>query len=117
MAAWPKARLQAGEQLVGSFLLVSAEASVEAMAQARPWDFLCIHGETPGLGAAAIVSMVRVLDLAGVPPLVRVGANRPDTIGVALDAGARGVVVPRIESAREAEAAVAASRYPPLGSR
>ncbi|MGN6446726.1 HpcH/HpaI aldolase family protein [Amnibacterium sp.] len=52
-----------------------------------------------------------------VPVLVRPAANRADLIGRALDAGADGVIVPLVERAEEAEAAVAAARYPPRGIR
>ncbi|WP_375389438.1 HpcH/HpaI aldolase/citrate lyase family protein [uncultured Amnibacterium sp.] len=52
-----------------------------------------------------------------VPMLVRPGANRADLIGRALDAGADGVIVPLVESAAEAEAAVAAAHPPPRGIR
>ena len=49
--------------------------------------------------------------------LVRVPGNDPSTIGWCLDAGATGVIVPLINSADEAEAAVRACMYPPRGDR
>ncbi|HEV7622852.1 MAG TPA: aldolase/citrate lyase family protein [Amnibacterium sp.] len=52
-----------------------------------------------------------------VPLLVRVRANDPGLIGRALDAGADGVIVPLVDSAEDAEAAVAAASYPPRGVR
>ncbi|MHA7208970.1 HpcH/HpaI aldolase family protein [Arthrobacter sp. MDT1-65] len=52
-----------------------------------------------------------------VPMLVRVAANDAALIGRALDAGADGVVVPLVDSVADAEAAVAASHYPPHGAR
>ena len=57
--------------------------------------------------------------ITGVPttPLVRVAANQPDQIGKALDAGAQGVIVPMVNTAEDAKRAVAACRYPPMGSR
>lgn len=57
--------------------------------------------------------------ITGLPitPLVRVAANQPDQIGKALDAGARGVIVPMINSAEDARRAVAACYYPPKGQR
>lgn len=53
----------------------------------------------------------------GAPMFVRVAANDAALIGRALDAGADGVVVPLVDSVADAEAAVAASHYPPGGSR
>lgn len=53
----------------------------------------------------------------GAPVLARVAANTPVLIGRALDAGADGVIVPLVSSVTDAEAAVAASHYPPHGAR
>ena len=57
--------------------------------------------------------------VTGVPitPLVRVAANTSDHIGKALDAGARGVIVPMINTVADASQAVASSYYPPMGQR
>ena len=52
-----------------------------------------------------------------VPVLVRPRANAVDLIGRALDDGADGVIVPLVDSAEEAEAAVAAAHWPPRGRR
>src|SRR5262249_40550256 len=48
-------------------------------------------------------------------PLVRVAENAPLAIGTALDAGALGVIVPLVETAAEAAAAVASAQHPPKG--
>ena len=50
-------------------------------------------------------------------PLVRVAGNHADQICFALDAGARGIVVPMVNTREEAETAVRACRYFPLGNR
>jgi 2-keto-3-deoxy-L-rhamnonate aldolase RhmA len=50
-------------------------------------------------------------------PLVRVAGHHADQICFALDAGARGIVVPMVNTRAEAEAVVRACRYFPLGSR
>jgi 4-hydroxy-2-oxoheptanedioate aldolase len=49
--------------------------------------------------------------------MVRVAANDLTGIGRALDAGAAGVIVPLVDTAQQAAAAVAATRYPPAGRR
>src|SRR6516162_7127495 len=54
---------------------------------------------------------------AGCTALARVPANRHDHIKRVLDNGAMGVVVPMVNSREEAEAAVAACLYPPVGNR
>ncbi|MEJ7653757.1 MAG: aldolase/citrate lyase family protein [Chloroflexia bacterium] len=57
--------------------------------------------------------------MAGTPvaPMVRIPWNTPEHFKRVLDAGAWGVVVPMVNSREEAERAVEAVRYPPLGAR
>lgn len=50
-------------------------------------------------------------------PIVRVSANRPDVICFALDIGARGIIVPMVNTKEEATAMVRACQYSPLGER
>lgn len=49
--------------------------------------------------------------------IVRVPSGDPAIIGWCLDVGATSVVVPMVNSAAEAASAVAACRYPPVGTR
>jgi 4-hydroxy-2-oxoheptanedioate aldolase len=49
--------------------------------------------------------------------MVRVPGHAPEAIAAALDAGAAGVLVPRVSTAAQAAAAVQATRYPPVGAR
>lgn len=61
---------------------------------------------------------ITAIDAAqGPAALVRVEANNATVIGRALDAGAAGVIVPLIDTAEDAAAAVAAATYPPEGIR
>ncbi len=50
-------------------------------------------------------------------PVVRVAANEAYQICYALDAGARGIIIPMVNTPAEAEAAVRACRYYPAGNR
>jgi 2-keto-3-deoxy-L-rhamnonate aldolase RhmA len=61
--------------------------------------------------------LIQVIDLCGSIPLVRVGENNPNLIKRVMDAGAKGVIVPMVNSAEEARAAVSAVKYPPTGTR
>jgi 2-keto-3-deoxy-L-rhamnonate aldolase RhmA len=49
--------------------------------------------------------------------MVRVAENSDTAIGEALDAGAEGVIVPLVETAKQARRAVRAAHFPPLGNR
>lgn len=102
--------------LVGSFAAIPHPVAVEVMAQSG-LDFLCIDWEHAQISRDMIETMVRAADVNAVPAMVRVPGHGPEAIQAALDSGARGVLVPRISTAAQAQAAVKASRYPPRGER
>lgn len=83
------------------------------------YDFVALDAQHGLLDYRALLGGLIAIEAggAGAVGLIRVEANNPTTIGKALDAGAAGVIVPLINSAEEAAAAVAASRYPPNGIR
>ena len=83
------------------------------------WDYdaIIIDAEHSPLSAADIRDILAAYKAAATVPLVRVGKNDSLYIQQALDCGAGGVIVPRVESAGQAHAAVKACRYHPLGIR
>lgn len=88
--------------------------SIEAYASAG-FDYVtidCQHGLLDETGAAEILCR-----LPANSAMVRVSANRAELIGKVLDAGAAGVIIPTVEDAEQAAAAVAACHYPPDGIR
>ena len=88
---------------------------VELAARAKP-DAIVIDMQHGLWERAALEAAIGVTP-AAVPVLVRVAENSAIAIGTALDAGAEGVIVPLVETAAQARAAVAAARYPPRGAR
>jgi 2-keto-3-deoxy-L-rhamnonate aldolase RhmA len=53
----------------------------------------------------------------GITPLVRPPSHAADWISRVLDGGAQGLIVPHVSNAKQAQAIVAAARFPPLGQR
>jgi 4-hydroxy-2-oxoheptanedioate aldolase len=80
-------------------------------------DFIIIDMEHGPIGPAEAHAMIAAT--AGTPlvPLVRVAATTPWHAKVPLDLGAMGVCFPLISTREDAEAAVRAVRYPPIGER
>ena len=109
-------RCIAAERLVGTFAAIPHPVAIEVTAQAG-LDFICIDWEHAQIARDAIENLVRAADVHGVPAIVRVPGHAPEAIAAALDSGASGVLVPRVSTAAQAAAAVAASRYPPEGAR
>jgi 4-hydroxy-2-oxoheptanedioate aldolase len=110
-AAWAE-----GRAALGLWLALDDAGAAELAAAGRP-DYLCIDRQHGLAGFSTLVGMLRAAEAAGCAPVVRVSANDEAEIMRALDAGARGIVVPLVESGAEAARAVAACRYPPDGVR
>lgn len=81
------------------------------------FDWLVVDLEHSVMAIDTAGDLIRVIDLCGVSPLVRLTSNHPDQIKRVMDAGAHGVVVPMVNCAADAERAVAAVHYAPEGSR
>lgn len=104
------------ERVVGTFAAIPHPVAVEVTAGAG-LDFLCIDWEHSQIGRERIEDLIRASDLHKVPAMVRVPGHSPEWIASVLDAGAAGVLVPRVSTAAQAKAAVMATRYPPVGER
>ncbi len=102
--------------LIGTFSAIPHPVAVEVLAMAGV-DFLCIDWEHAQISRERIEDLIRAADVHRVPAIVRVPGHAPESIAAVLDAGAAGVLVPRISNAAEAKAAVMATRYPPVGER
>ncbi|OYC98452.1 HpcH/HpaI aldolase family protein [Microbacterium sp. Yaish 1] len=72
------------------------------------------HGE---LGLEAACGILRSLPRASAYSYARVGGVDAAVILRLLDSGARGIIAPTVESRAQAEALVAATKYPPVGNR
>jgi 4-hydroxy-2-oxoheptanedioate aldolase len=105
-----------GGVTVGGWCVMPSAFSAELMAHCG-FDWLCIDTQHGLIGYDQMTVMLQAVAITGTPAFVRVPWNQPDHIMKALDAGAQGVVVPMVNSAEEARAAVGACRYPPEGSR
>ncbi len=91
--------------------------SVVEMVGAAGYDFIILDQEHGAVGPESLEHLLRAAECAGITPLVRVPSAAPDAILRALNAGAQGVVVPRVRSADEAQAVVRATRFHPKGNR
>lgn len=111
-----KARLAAGETVVGCFLRHAAPDLAEYLALLG-WDFLVFDGEHGSVTSREVSNLCRAVELHGVTPLARVPTNLPHPILRFLDAGAHGLHVPWVNTARGAEQAVQSVKYHPRGIR
>jgi len=108
-------RLQAGEVLLSTLVSLPSPEVVELLSKLN-FDWLFIDGEHGPFGT---LEMQRMLQAVGknCPCLIRVPSNDLVYIKQALDIGAAGIIVPQINDADEAKAAVRATKYPTQGNR
>lgn len=111
-----KAIWQRGEAALGGWLVLPSSVSAEFMAHSG-LDWACVDMQHGSIDYSDALVMLQAISTTDTVPIVRVPWNEPGIIMKTLDAGAYGVIVPMVNSRAEAEAAVAACRYAPAGSR
>lgn len=110
------ARLRARRRLVGYWMACDNPVAIERVGGVG-YDYVGVDGQHGVPRSAWPLAMMAVDALARSAGVLRVPSADPVAIGAALDAGARAVVVPMVESAAEAERAVRACRHWPAGNR
>lgn len=104
------------EETLGAWTFIPSPVTAESCARAG-FDYVCIDTQHGAIGYDSVVPMIQAIELGGGIPIARVPWNEPGIIGKMLDAGCHGIIIPMVNTAEEARAAVRASRYAPLGSR
>jgi 2-dehydro-3-deoxyglucarate aldolase/4-hydroxy-2-oxoheptanedioate aldolase len=111
-----KQKLQNGQRTIGAFLQTLSPVAAEILSGAG-FDWLIVDLEHSPGGFDNLQSQVQAMNGSGVVPFARAPWNDPVAIKRILDTGVMGVLVPYVNTRAEAEAAVAACKYPPRGIR
>jgi len=111
-----KAALQAGRLQVGLWSGLSSNITVEVLANAG-FDWLLLDTEHSPNELPMVHSQLQAMSHGKAHPIVRPPWNDTVTIKRYLDLGVQTLLIPFVQDAGEALAAVAATRYPPLGVR
>src|SRR5438309_3260540 len=111
-----KRALKAGQPSVGTWLSLGSIMAARFLARGG-FAWLTVDLEHTLVDWETATHMLAPVAEAGCLALARVPSNRHDHIKRVLDNGAHGVVVPMVNSREEAEAAVSACLYPPIGTR
>jgi staphyloferrin B biosynthesis citrate synthase len=103
-----RARLHAGQTLVGTFLKTPTGHGVEIIGDAG-FDFVVIDQEHAPFDRSSTDVALAIACARDLPALVRVAG--PETILSVLDGGAAGILMPHVASAEQARTVAAACRY------
>ncbi|MGQ9683554.1 MAG: HpcH/HpaI aldolase family protein [Anaerolineae bacterium] len=109
--------LKQGGTVFGTMVQEVRTPCVAQALAAAGLDFMLMDLEHGAFCLETVADMAQVARLSGITPLVRVSDHDYPYLARPLDAGAMGLMVPRIESRAQVEAVVRSIRYPPEGRR
>jgi 4-hydroxy-2-oxoheptanedioate aldolase len=111
-----KAKLREGRQQIGLWNGIPGSFVAEALAETG-YDWILLDTEHAPTDVLEVLPQLQALAAYPVSAVVRPATNDPVLIKRLLDIGAQTLLIPYVQSAAEAAAAVSAMRYPPAGIR
>lgn len=111
-----KAALAAHKRQIGLWCTIP-DPSVAELCATCGFDWLMFDTEHSPMDAPAVLPLLQAVAPYAATPVVRPGWNDAVEIKKLLDLGAQTILVPFVQNVEEAQAAVAATRYPPRGVR
>ena len=112
-----KQKLKAGETAIGSMVQEMTTPTVAQVFKQVGFDFFMIDREHSPYTLETAGEIIRVGRLMDMCPLMRVKGPDYGLIAGALDVGAMGIMLPRVEAAEHVETLVDYMKYPPMGGR
>jgi len=112
-----KKALREGQTMVGTFIMEFGVPSIVAVLANAGCDFVVIDMEHSTFSMETVGKMVRTARGSDIPSIVRVPVIERHFISRALDTGASGLMIPRVESRTDIENVVKWSMYAPEGDR
>ena len=111
-----KAALRDGRRQIGLWSAMGSNIAAEIIAGAG-FDWILIDTEHAPNEVPGVLMQLQAMAKGTAEPVVRCAWNDAVLIKRIMDVGARSILVPFVQNAEEARRAVAATRYPPLGTR
>ncbi len=112
-----KTMLKRGKSVSGPIMEEVRTVGVIKYMAAAGHDFLWFDTEHNMLDWETLLTLVQMSIASNIVPLIRVTDLSYPLVARALDTGAYGVIIPRVETREEVERAVSFAKYPPLGRR
>lgn len=110
-------RLAKGESVFGCGLQVYRSAEVVRTFAAAGFDYVFLDMEHTGFDLETVQDMIQAALASGITPLVRPCELLYSLCARLLDAGAQGLILPRVEDPKLLEEALSWMRFPPVGKR
>ncbi|MBI2824804.1 MAG: 2-dehydro-3-deoxyglucarate aldolase [Planctomycetia bacterium] len=111
-----KRKLREGKPSFGTWLSLGDLFATRIMARTG-FDWLTLDLEHSPIDWSQAAMIFAAIADAGCVPLARVPKGNHDYIKRVLDGGAWGIVVPMVDTVEQAQIAIRAAKYPPVGNR
>lgn len=112
-----KQALTSGQSVIGTMIAEIRQPAVVQLLANAGFDFVIIDNEHGAFNIETIADLARMAVYIGMTPFVRVPDLAYPYIAQSLDAGAQGIMAPRISTAEQVREVVEMMKYPPLGRR
>ena len=112
-----RAMVRSKDVKIGHFIVEFATPGIGQILKGAGCDFALFDTEHSGFSFETIKSVLRYMDAADLPTIVRVPSIEYNHIARAADMGAEGVMVPMISTADQAREVVNSLKYYPDGGR
>ncbi len=104
------------ELTFGAWMQIGHPAIAEIFAKAG-FDWICVDLEHGAIDLETMTNIFRTINALDCVPVARLPLNDLVWIHRSLDAGAKGLIIPMVKAAEEAERAIREAKYPPRGVR
>jgi len=109
--------LQTGGSAIGTMVCDTRNPAIARALHVAGFDYFILDTEHGSYSLETVSDIMQMARLEGITPIVRVPDFSYPFLARTLDAGAMGVMVPRIKTRAQVEQIVAAVKYPPMGER
>lgn len=109
-------RIGRGETTFGTWILTGSTVAVDVLSNLG-FDWLTFDMEHSPISIETAASMIQVLNRSRIAPIVRIAQIEQAGPKHALDAGAKGIIAPLVNTVADAERVVTFCKYPPAGVR
>lgn len=106
--------VKSGKTVIGTTGSPSGDV---AMVADSGFDFILFDTQHSAVESKQLIPAIQAMRGKKAAPIIRVSSNRADLICFALDAGARGLIVPMVNTKEDAKSMVTACKYFPQGNR
>ena len=101
----------------GTFVIEFASPGIGYILKSGGAQYAFLDMEHSGFGFDTLKQLLRYMEAAALPAIVRPPSRHYHHIARALDMGAEGIMLPMVGTAEDAERIVAHAKYPPNGHR